>query len=306
MNNMMAYKWIYRQAPHERPLLLQQFLKQHGFSKAQIARLKFSGGQLFVNHHQRYTNYQLTDGDVVRVYLAPEPVADSISLSHSPLSVIYEDEMFLVLNKPPLVPSIPSRSHPTDTMANRVKGYLAAQGAPSLAIHIVTRLDMDTSGLILFAKSSYAHSLMAQQAQTKRLQKTYLAIAAGVLTPAQGQIDLPIRRAAEHGMRRIIAADGKASRTDYQVVATSAHASLVRLRLLTGRTHQIRVHLAALGHPLYGDALYQGPQCAQAPRQALHCAQLSFYQPILKREITLVAPLPTDMARLWAALSLTT
>ncbi|WP_373875464.1 RluA family pseudouridine synthase [Lapidilactobacillus luobeiensis] len=300
----MAYKWVYHQEGGQaRPLFLQQFLKQHGFSKAQIARLKFSGGQLFVNHHQRYTNYPLQDGDVIRVMLAPETAADSIILSQAPLEIIYEDEMFLVLNKPPLVPSIPSRSHPEDTMANRVKGYLAAQGAPSLAIHIVTRLDMDTSGLILFAKNSYAHNLMAQQAHSKQLQKTYLAIAAGVLTPTQGTIALPIRRAATHGMRRIIAADGKASRTDYRVVATAPQASLVRLRLLTGRTHQIRVHLAALGHPLYGDHLYQGPQCSLAPRQALHCAQLNFYQPILKKEIKLVAPLPADMARLWAELS---
>ncbi|MCH4056653.1 MAG: RluA family pseudouridine synthase [Lactobacillaceae bacterium] len=301
----MEFKWTY-QAKNvwPQPMILQTFLKQKGFSKAQLARLKFSGGQIFVNHRERYTNYQLHDQDVIRVFLAPELAAATIQPSQLPIEIVYEDDLFLVLNKPAGVPSIPSRTHATDTIANRVKGYLQAQNAESLSIHIVTRLDMDTSGLIIFAKNAYGHSVLAQQGKTHTLQKSYLAIAQGQFTQTSGLIDLPIGRERQHSMKRIITKTGKASQTSYQVQASTAKATLVKLALLTGRTHQIRVHLAAIGHPLYGDQLYGGPMSIEAQRQALHCTEVKFYQPIKQQEIVLTAPLPADMAQLWAHLNL--
>ncbi|WP_125766876.1 RluA family pseudouridine synthase [Lapidilactobacillus wuchangensis] len=300
----MEFKWTYQAATAwPQPMILQTFLKQKGFSKAQLARLKFSGGQIFVNHRERYTNYQLHDQDVIRVFLAPELAAATIQPSMLPIEVIYEDDLFLVLNKPAGVPSIPSRTHATDTIANRVKGYLQAKQAESLSIHIVTRLDMDTSGLIIFAKNAYGHSVLAQQAKTHMLQKSYLAIAQGQFAKQSGLIDLPIGREKQHSMKRVISATGKASQTAYEIQATTSTASLVKLALLTGRTHQIRVHLAALGHPLYGDQLYGGPMSIMAQRQALHCTEVKFYQPIKQQEIVLTAPLPTDMAQLWAQLN---
>lgn len=301
----MEFKWTYQAATAwPQPMILQTFLKQKGFSKAQLARLKFSGGQIFVNHRERYTNYQLHDQDVIRVFLAPELAAATIQPSTLPIDIVYEDDLFLVLNKPAGVPSIPSRTHATDTIANRVKGYLQAQQAESLSIHIVTRLDMDTSGLIIFAKNAYGHSVLAQQAKTHTLQKSYLAIAQGQFDRPSGLIDLPIGREKQHSMKRIITSTGKASKTAYEVQATASTASLVKLALLTGRTHQIRVHLAALGHPLYGDQLYGGLRSVYAQRQALHCTEVKFYQPIKQQEIVLTAPLPADMAQLWAQLQL--
>ncbi|WP_125604882.1 RluA family pseudouridine synthase [Lapidilactobacillus bayanensis] len=292
----MIIKWQFfaTDFPETRQMSLQGFLKKHGLSKTQIARLKFSGGQVFVGHRRRYTDYPLHDGDVVRVILAPEKVAATISISYLPIEVVYEDDLFLVVNKPPHLPSIPSHSHPTDTLSNRVKGYLEVHQAESLAIHIVTRLDMDTSGLVIFAKNAFAHALLDEQNVQHLLKKTYLALATGQIQPAAGLIDLPIRRRETHGMARMVAADGKPSQTKYQVVEQYSSGALVKLSLLTGRTHQIRVHLTALGHPLFGDALYGGPVDAIAQRQALHCAQVEFIQPLTRRPIKLTAPLPAD------------
>ncbi|MFD1465717.1 RluA family pseudouridine synthase [Lapidilactobacillus mulanensis] len=292
----MNFKWQFSAAnfPEQDQVTLQSFLKHHGFSKSQIGRLKFSGGQIFVNHRQRYTNYLLHDGDLIRVTLAPEKAASTVTTSHLPIEIIYEDDLFLVVNKPAHLASIPSRSHPNDALANRVKGYLQTQGAESLSIHIATRLDMDTSGLVIFGKSAYAHSLLDEQNKQHRMQKMYLALAQGHFEQASGLIDLPIGRRAEHGMERMITEAGKPSKTRYQVLQTYPEGSLVQLQLLTGRTHQIRVHLAALGHPLFGDELYGGPMTPAAQRQALHCAQLTFYQPIMKKEIQLSAPIPSD------------
>lgn len=292
----MIIKWQYfvKDFPNQQPLILQNFLKQHGLSKTQIARLKFAGGQVFINHRSRYTDYPLHDGDVIRVILAPEKAADTISISHLPIEIVYEDKMLLIVNKPAYLPSIPSYSHPVDTLSNRVKGYLQATHAESMAIHIVTRLDMDTSGLVIFAKNSFTHALLDEQNRQQQLHKTYLALASGQVEPTSGLIDLPIRRKETHGMARMVAADGKPSQTRYQVVQQYGTGALVQLQLLTGRTHQIRVHLTALGHPLFGDALYGGPINEVAQRQALHCAQVEFMQPLTQRPIKLTAPLPAD------------
>lgn len=292
----MIIKWQYLAAdfPEIKSMPLQIFLKKHGLSKTQIARLKFSGGQVFVNHHQRYTDYPLHDGDVIRVILAPEKVAETISISYLPIDVVYEDEMLLIVNKPAHMPSIPSHSHPVDTLSNRVKGYLEMHQAESLAIHIVTRLDMDTSGLVIFAKNAFGHALLDEENAQHLLKKTYLALASGQVTPTSGLIDLPIRRREKHGMARMVAADGKPSQTQYQVLQQYQTGALVKLRLLTGRTHQIRVHLAALGYPLFGDALYDGPVTAVAQRQALHCAQVELIHPLTRQPLKLTAPLPLD------------
>lgn len=292
----MIIKWQYLASdfPEVPQMILQTFLKYKGLSKTQIARLKFAGGQVFVGHRQRYTDYPLRDGDIIRVILAPEKAADTISTSYLPIEVVYEDESLLVVNKPPHLPSIPSYSHPADTLANRVKGYLELHQAESLAIHIVTRLDMDTSGLVIFAKNSFAHALLDEENAQHQLKKYYLALASGQFQPTSGLIDLPIRRREKHGMARMIAPDGKSSQTRYQVVQQYQTGALVRLRLLTGRTHQIRVHLTALGHPLFGDALYNGPISEVAQRQALHCAQVELIQPLTRQTIKLTAPLPAD------------
>ncbi|WP_179394327.1 RluA family pseudouridine synthase [Lacticaseibacillus absianus] len=290
----MRFEWTY-EGP---PLKLQNFLQRQGLSRAQLKKLKFHGGFVFVNRRQRNTAFRLQSGDQVLLQLAPEVPVDTVVPYRAPLAVVYEDDYLLVVNKPAGVASIPDAAKGNDSMANIVKAYLQDTHAESAAIHVVTRLDRDTSGLMLFAKHGFVHSLLDRQLHSDDLAKQYLAILTNSQPlPPHGWVVLRIGRTAEFYMKRGVTPTGKRSVTEYQLVAQSPQAALARVTLHTGRTHQIRVHLAALGHPLYGDDLYGGPMVGIA-RQALHCASLRFWHPLLHRDIHLRAPLPEDMVSL--------
>ncbi|WP_390405891.1 RluA family pseudouridine synthase [Lacticaseibacillus jixiensis] len=297
----MKLNWTYQAAAGVK---LYTFLRQVGLSRAQIKRVKFHGGELFVNQAPVHTNYVLAPGDVVAVTLAPDAVSDNVIPYTAPLEIIYEDPYFLVVNKPAGSASIPDVAKSPDTMANRVKAYLIATHAESTAIHVVTRLDRDTSGLILFAKHSLAHSLIDAQLHTPQMQKRYVAIVSGqAALPPHGWIVLRLGRTTEFYMQRGVTPEGKLSVSEYWVQAHHAAAWQVQVLLHTGRTHQIRAHFQALGHPLYGDDLYGGPMQG-ITRQALHCAELSFWHPFLQKQISLTAPLPQDMVALQQTLGL--
>ncbi|KMO54895.1 pseudouridine synthase, partial [Lacticaseibacillus rhamnosus] len=179
-----------------------------------------------------------------------------------------------------------------------VKAYLIKTHAESQAVHVVTRLDRDTSGLMVFAKHSLAHSLLDRQLHSENFLKQYLALVTSKsLLSAHGWIVLPIGVSTGFYMRRVVSETGKPSVTEYQTLAQNSHAAAVLVTLHTGRTHQIRVHFAAIGHPLFGDDLYNR-QADDFKRQALHCAHLRFWQPLQKKWVDLHAPLPTDMAKL--------
>ncbi|MEE6714538.1 RluA family pseudouridine synthase [Schleiferilactobacillus harbinensis] len=294
----MIFKWV---VPDPAPATVQKFLTHRGLSRAFIGRTKFNGGALFVNSRQRNSDYPVHPGDVIRLIAPPEQGADTIIPSAKPLRILYEDQDILVVNKPPFVASIPSPNHHFDTMANRVKGYLQAQHNESDSVHVVSRLDRDTSGVMLFAKHSLAHSLLDTQLQDKTMQKEYLAIVSGALAVPSGLIDLPIRRAPNSTYERMVGAGGKPSQTAFAVTAYNTDASVVTVRLLTGRTHQIRVHFAALGHPLVGDDVY-GQVSPAIARQALHAHVLRLIQPLTGAPLTIVAPLPPDIQNLRAAI----
>ena len=286
------------------PILLRHFLRQAGFSRAQIKHLKYHGGAILVDRRARHTNFLVQPGSEILVRLAPEVPADTVVPQAGPVAVAYEDRDYLVVNTPAGVASIPDAANGATSMANWVKAYLQATPAESTAIHVITRLDRDTSGLMLFAKHSLAHSRMDAQLHSPRLQKTYLAVAANPTPlPPHGWIVLPIARSREFYMRRAIVLGGKRSVTEYWRQAATGSALLARVRLHTGRTHQIRVHFAAVGHPLYGDDLYGGP--TGCPRQALHCAELKFWQPFTEQWVTVTAPLPADLQALVDHLGLT-
>ncbi|MFD1484025.1 RluA family pseudouridine synthase [Lacticaseibacillus baoqingensis] len=296
----MRLQWTYQAAPAK----VGTFLRQMGLSRAQIKRMKFHGGQLLVNQRERHTNYLLHPGDQVIMVLAPDTVSDQVLPYSAPLDIVYEDEWYLVVNKPAGSASIPDVAKSPDTMANRVKAYLIAQNAESTAIHVVTRLDRDTSGLILFAKHSVAHSLIDAQLHTERFVKHYVALVSGTQPlPAHGWIILKLGRTTDFYMHRGVTANGKPSVTEYQVQAQTPQAARVWVTLHTGRTHQIRAHFAALAHPLYGDDLYGGPLVG-IQRQALHCAALDFWHPLRQEMIHLTAPLPVDMQTLATTLGL--
>lgn len=295
----MLLKWYYHGAPQR----LQHFMIGQGFSSAQLTRLKFHGGSVYVNHRERKTTYMLHDGDIVRVIMAPEVPADAVVATPGAIDIVYEDRDLLIVNKPAGTASIPAANKRPDSMANYVKAYLQSSHAESTAVHVVTRLDRDTSGLMIFAKHSFAHTLLDRQLHTPDLSKQYLALSSGpVPMAARGWIVLRLGLADSFYMRRAVVPNGKISATEYQTLRQKGRYSLSRVYLHTGRTHQIRVHFAAIGRPLLGDSLYGGE--LPTGRQALHCSDLTVRQPFTGELLHLHAPLPADMRALMGRVGL--
>lgn len=277
---------------------MKRFLSNHGISMRLIKAVKHGEGQLVLNGAVVSGVITVNSGDRAGIRLADEAPDDTIVASQQPLVVLYEDANWLVVNKPAGLTSVPGPSNRTETLVNRVKGYLEWTHAPNQRPHLVTRLDRDTSGIVLIAKHRVAQGMLANPRLTETLKKTYTAWIAGTLTPTSGTIDQPIGR-VDASPRRQVTAAGQRAVTRYQVVGVAADQQVSRLRLtlVTGRTHQIRVHLTSLGHPLLGDQLYGGQQDL-ITRQALHATSLSFFDPFSQTTLQVTAPLPADLQRL--------
>ena len=258
------------------------------------ARAKYrTEGGISVNGETSLMNRVLKEGDVVRVILADE-MPDKILPAEGPLDILYEDEDLICLNKPAGLVVHPSHGHFDDTLANYLANYFLKKGEPH-EIRTVGRLDKDTSGVICFAKSRTAAAIMAGQTGESAAQKTYLALAEGTFDENAGEVDAPISREYEEKIRRVVREDGAHAVTRYSVVTQYAGYALVRLSLETGRTHQIRVHMAHIDHPLLGDPIYGSARPGLA-RAALHAASISMKQPFTRQALTITAPLPEDMA----------
>lgn len=271
------------------------FLKKHGVSKGLLAKIKYGGGLILVNGREENATYLLDVGDRVTIEIPAEvDLTGQLEPISHPLDIVYEDDHYLALNKPVGYASIPSAIH-SSTIANFVKGYLVDQDYENKQVHIVTRLDRDTSGLMLFAKHGYAHARLDKQLQARRISKRYYALVcgAGELAP-EGDIIAPIGRPADSIITRCVTKSGKYAHTSYQVVQSWGQVHLVAIQLHTGRTHQIRVHFSHIGFPLLGDDLYGGRLDMGIDRQALHCYQLAFEDPFTARGIQLEASLPED------------
>ncbi|WP_334330195.1 RluA family pseudouridine synthase [Companilactobacillus sp. HBUAS59699] len=282
--------------------IIRKFLEHQRFSSSQLHNLKNKGGQIFVNHKQRHFNFKMKTGDSLLIVLNDEQPSDLIEPMAGQIDVIYEDEYLLVVNKPPGLASLPAKARSSKTMANIVKYYLEQKNENS-SIHLVTRLDRDTSGLMVFAKNSYTHSLLDQILHSEGFKKYYLALVYGQMEPASGLIDLPIGIDPKaFYLRAIDWQKGKDSKTMYETVENFKTASLLKLKLLTGRTHQIRVHLSAMGHPIIGDEMYSHQKDSRISRQALHCYELEIIHPVTKKLLKLKAPIPQDMVLLRGAL----
>lgn len=277
---------------------MRTFMRQQGISRTLLKQIKFNGGDIKVGGESVRVTYKMVTGQWLEVTLPPEVGSDSIVASPTPLEILYEDAHFLVVNKPAKVASVPSHLYPDDTMVNRVKGYLERTNAASQVTHIVTRLDRETSGAVIFAKHHFAHTVLDTQLKQHALRKTYLCVATGQFTQRHELIDRPIGRQPGSFIKRTVAKTGKTAQTEFWVVKQMAACSLLRVRLHTGRTHQIRVHLASIGHPLVGDFLYGQQSNPWIDRQALHCASVSFFNPFEQRQVTCYAPLPDDLANL--------
>lgn len=220
-----------------------------------------------------------------------------------PLDVVYEDDFCLVVNKPPGLPVHPVREGEGGSLANAVSAYYEATGQAVRVRHI-HRLDADTTGPVLYAKNEVAQLILDEQMRLKEVARAYTAVVKGVI-PASGTIDLPIGRDRHQARRRRVSPTGDQAITHYQrkEVCADHQASIVSLQLETGRTHQVRVHLSHLGHPIYGDTLYGGPVHPAIQRQALHGSELAFTHPFTQERIAVQIPLPEDMLQLIAALS---
>ncbi|UQS81729.1 RluA family pseudouridine synthase [Bombilactobacillus folatiphilus] len=272
---------------------LRQFLCQQGFSKTQLKQLQYHNGHVYVNHKRRYWNYQLRPNDEIIVTLPQEQGSDQILPQQGTLDVLYEDDNYLFVNKPAGIASLPAKGLNSPTMANLVKAYLQNAQLNDV-IHLVSRLDRDTSGILTFAKNAYAHHLIDQQFRTQSIAKEYLALLEGNFAKQQGEIKLAIGVDPHNHNLRCVDANGKFAWTKYQVVQQFDNFAQVRVQLITGRTHQIRVHFAALGHPLLGDQAYGGATDL-IQRQALHCCRFRFFDPIQDQTLTVKAPLAPDL-----------
>ena len=213
------------------------------------------------------------------------------------IAIVYEDQDLIVADKPPFMVVHPTKSHFDGTLANAITYHIGRIGE-DCRIRFVNRLDMNTSGLVVIAKNSYAHHKLSLDMGQDRVHKEYLAIVEGIISQDSGTLDFPIYRDTEDSISRVVDPRGQRSITHYRVLQRLDGASLVNLRLETGRTHQIRVHLSHIGHPIMGDDLYGRPDSSLIDRQALHAYKLIFDQPRLGDRIELKSSLPKDMVGL--------
>jgi 23S rRNA pseudouridine1911/1915/1917 synthase len=238
--------------------------------------------------------------DVVTVRIGEGP-ASGIEPTPMPLAILHEDDHVLVIDKPPFLLVHPTEPGQFHTLVNGIAHYYREQGIGA-RIHPVHRLDRDTSGLVLIAKTPEAHKHLGAQLTSRALRREYVALVSGVVRDDAGKIDVPIARHPTQPVLRAVRHDGESARTHFRVVERFPDATTVGLELETGRTHQIRVHLAHLGHPLLGDRQYGRRGGKRIGRQALHAVRISFVHPGHGERVGFEAPLPDDIERLRAEL----
>lgn len=266
----------------------------YGISRRLLIKAKH-GGEILVNGKLAYVTEQLRAGDLVVVSVPCDQV-ENIEPQEITLAIRHEDEDLLILAKPTGLVVHPTRTHPSGTLANGVIAYYLGKGEVH-SFRPVNRLDKDTSGLMIVAKSQWAHEQCARMQRDRTLKRTYQAIVHGTMQTSEGVVDAPIGLRDDSIIERTVRPDGQPARTHYQVLAAGPDWSWIELQLETGRTHQIRVHMSYLGHPLLGDDLYGGSR-EKIGRQALHAVQLSFPHPRTNERLTLTEPLPADMKAL--------
>lgn len=273
---------------------LKNFLLRQGVSQRLYGKIKKGYGTVYLDGVKTAVPVLLPKKVELTLELPPDPPEEHVAPSFAPITILYEDEHWIVVDKSAGLTSVPGPSNQTDTLVNRVKGYLITKKDGTQTPRIITRLDRYTSGVVLFAKHSFGQTLLAKQ--KAMLDKRYLALVFGKVTPEHGLIEEPLGRLADSFCYGVVS-DGKPAKTEYWVKGHAHETSLVAVKLHTGRTHQIRVHFSANGHPLLGDKLYGGSQELIA-RQALHAQKLDFIDPFTAKKMTFEAPLPPDMQTL--------
>lgn len=259
-----------------------------GLSETLIRRLKRTESGILLNGNPAKVIEKVSFGDVVKVTVTEKSSLNVIP-AKIPLDIIYEDEDILAVDKPRSMPTHPSKGHREDTLANGVIYYLGQDSR----FHVITRLDSDTSGVVLMAKNSVSAAFLTDEMKNGRIVKEYVAVINGVLNPQDGIITAPIKKKNETEILRCVSPDGKEAVTKYRTVKIQDGISLVKLFPVTGRTHQLRVHMSYMNCPIYGDSLYGAVQ--KGERTLLHCRKISFKHPVTKENISIAAPLCDDI-----------
>ncbi len=278
----------------EKRELKEYLIEQFEFSSRRIKML-LKNKKILINGKYAYWDSKIKDKDILYMNLA-DRINDEIKAQQIPLNIIYEDEYMLVMNKPPFMLVHPTMNHMEGTLANGVKSYFE-RTMQNIAIRFLNRLDMNTSGIIVLPKDSKTHSCLNEMMSKNLIIKTYMAVVEGEVCPKKGTIEMPIAKDEKDKIKRIVSSNGQTAITEYSVIEYLKDASVVELRLITGRTHQIRVHLSHIGYPITGDSLY-GSQSNLINRQALHACSMQLEHPKTKEVLILKAPIPTDISDL--------
>lgn len=272
---------------------LKELLKSHfQISDRLLAKLK-NAQKIFINGEKVSVRASLKTGDLVEVNLDFLENNSNIVPTKMELDILFEDETMLIINKPAGVPVHPSMDHFEDSLSNGIRFYFDEIGLKR-KIRPVNRLDKDTTGIVIFAKNEYVQECLVKQMKKNTFVKEYIAVCSGSFDCKAGTIDAPIARKEDSIIERCVSEAGDKAITHYEVLKNVNNYSVVKCILETGRTHQIRVHLAHIGHPLLGDTLY-GTSSPLIHRQALHAYKVKFIHPISLKSIELTAKIPNDI-----------
>ncbi len=276
---------------------LRDAIRNYGISKKALTSIKFEGGSILVNGEEKTVRHIVKEGDQVTINFPEEKKSEGLIPEKMNFPILFEDEHILIILKEAGISTIPSKEHPTGTVANGIAGYLEACKLPA-TVHIVTRLDKDTSGVICVAKHRHAHHLFSEMQKNDLIIKTYEALVHGHIAEDAFVIEAPIGRKSTSIIERLVTSEGKYARTSGHVLGRltigQEKFTHVSLTLHTGRTHQIRVHMAHIGHPLLGDDLYGG-KLTIMNRQALHARKIEFIHPFTKQPLAITAEYSKDM-----------
>ncbi len=283
----------------DRGKYLKDYLKGQGLSARILKRLSREK-QIYNGRRPIRLDAVLKGNEVLLINLDREESQD-IEPVKMDLNIVFEDDSLIVVDKPPFMVVHPTKSHQMDTMANGLLWHFKEKGEQSI-VRLVSRLDMNTSGLVISAKNQFTHSFFAKEMSQNKVKKIYKGIAEGIFIEKEGEFDYPIIKEPAENYKRSVGEGGQPSLTLYKVLEEKEGYSYIEYRLMTGRTHQIRVHTSEAGHPLVNDELYGGKAIIPEPRHFLHASQLIFTHPMTGKEINLKSVIPEDMKYFWESL----